>query len=632
MKKHWFRTVCIIVVFLVILYYLLPLIAKQKYAICNLEVYDQNNEKIYEVTEQEYKLGSNKFGLDFDNAISGATINDTITVEGRLPDEILRNLDVEVDFTQNQLIKAKLVNRVSKSVLPSWFSKKELKLGLDLQGGMHLVLDVDTKGLSKDAAESSVKGALEIIRNRIDQFGVSEPTIQKIGSARILVQLPGLRDANRAKGLIGKTALLEFSLLANNEDIKETVDALDSYLKNNYEKYAFLKKVEEEKATAVEEALLEKPEELADTTSETTDTTGVIEDESKYNNLFSSLIAVYGSELVVKPENLPLFKKLISLPEIKKVMPSGIKILLGKINPKDIYGARPVYFLYDKVELTGASLKSADVRIGQGMDPKTANKPYVSLQFDNEGARIFSNVTGQHIKERLAIVLDNIVHSAPVIQDKIRGGNAQITGNFDMKEAKDLAIVLRAGNLPAPVNIIEERTVGPSLGSDSIKAGVNAALIGMIVVVLFMMIYYKISGVIADFALLCNIFIILGALTMLNASLTLPGIAGIILTIGMAVDANVLIFERIREEIRSGKTVRTAIDNGYKRAVITIVDANITTLITAIVLYQFGTGPIKGFAVTLSLGILASMFTAIVVTRAIFDNIVTRKARKTLSI
>lgn len=632
MKKHWFRTVCIIVVFLVIIYYLLPLVAKQKYAICNLEFYDQNNEKIYEVTEQEYQIGSNKFGLDFDNAISGATINDTITVEGRLPDEILRNLDVEVDFTQKQLIKAKLVNRISKSVLPSWFSKKELKLGLDLQGGMHLVLDVDTKGLSKDAAESSVKGALEIIRNRIDQFGVSEPTIQKIGSARILVQLPGLRDANRAKDLIGKTALLEFNLLASNEDIKETVDALDSYLKNNYEKYAFLKKVEEEKATAVEEALLEKPEELADTTSETADTTGVIEDESEYNNLFSSLIAVFGSELVVKPENLPLFKKLISLPEIKKVIPSGITILLGKINPEDIYGTRPVYFLYDKVELTGASLKSADVRIGQGMDPKTANKPYVSLQFDNEGARIFSNVTGQHIKERLAIVLDNIVHSAPVIQDKIRGGNAQITGNFDMKEAKDLAIVLRAGNLPAPVNIVEERTVGPSLGSDSIKAGFKAALIGMIIVVLFMMVYYKLSGLIADFALICNILIIMAALTMLNASLTLPGIAGIILTIGMAVDANVLIFERIREEIRSGKTVRTAIDNGYKKAVITIADANITTLITAIVLYQFGTGPIKGFAVTLSLGILASMFTAIVVTRAIFDNIVTRKAMKTLSI
>ncbi|MCK4358031.1 MAG: protein translocase subunit SecD [Candidatus Cloacimonetes bacterium] len=632
MKKHWFRTLCIVVVFLVTVYYLLPLVAKQKYAICNLEVYDQNNEKIYEVTEQEYKIGSNIFGSDFDEVISTASINDTIAVEGRLPDEILRNLDVEIDFTQNQLIKAELVEKTSKTVLPAWFSKKELKLGLDLQGGMHLVLEVDTEGLSKDVAESSVKGALEIIRNRIDQFGVSEPTIQKTGSERILVQLPGLRDANRAKELIGKTALLEFNLLANNEDLKETVETLDDYLKNNYEKYAFLEKIEEEKATALEEALLEKPEEPIDTTSETTDTTKVIGDESQYKNLFSSLIAVYGSELVIKPENLPLFRKLIALPEIEEVMPSGIKIVLGKINPKDIYGTRPVYFLYDKVELTGASLKSADVRIGQGMDPKTANQPYVSLNFDNEGARIFSNVTGQHIKERLAIVLDNIVHSAPVIQDKIRDGNAQITGISEMEEAKDLAIVLQAGNLPAPVNIIEERTVGPSLGSDSIKAGFKAAMIGMIIVVFFMMIYYKLSGLIADFALMCNILIIMAALTMLNASLTLPGIAGIILTIGMAVDANVLIFERIREELRSGKTVRTAIDNGYKRAIITIADANITTLITAIVLYQFGTGPIKGFAVTLSLGILASMFTAIVVTRAIFDSIVTRKAIKTLSI
>ncbi len=441
-----------------------------------------------------------------------------------------------------------------------------------------------------------------------------------------------MRDARRAKELIGKTALLEFNLLVNNEDLRESVETLDDYLKNNYEKYAFLKKIEEEKATALEEALLEKPEEPADTTREATDTTKVIADESQYKNLFSSLIAVYGSELVIKPENLSLFRKLIALPEIKEVMPSGIKIVLGKINPKDIYGARPVYFLYDKVELTGASLKSADVRIGQGMDPKTANQPYVSLKFDNEGARIFSNVTGQHIKERLAIVLDNIVHSAPVIQDKIRDGNAQITGNFEMEEAKDLAIVLQAGNLPAPVNIIEERTVGPSLGSDSIRAGFKAAMIGMIIVVVFMMIYYKLSGFIADFALMCNILIIMAALTMLNASLTLPGIAGIILTIGMAVDANVLIFERIREELRSGKTVRTAIANGYKRAIVTIADANITTLITAIVLYQFGTGPIKGFAVTLSLGILASMFTAIVVTRAIFDNIVARKAIKTLSI
>ncbi|MBC8525769.1 MAG: protein translocase subunit SecD [Candidatus Cloacimonetes bacterium] len=628
MKKNWFRTVCIIVVFLVTFYYLLPLIGKKQYSICNIEVYNQDSVKIYEVTEQEYKIGSNLFGPEFDESIKIADIGDSITVKGRIPDDILRNLDVEIDWDENQIIKAKLVERTAKVELPSWFSKKELKLGLDLQGGMHLMLEVDTEELSKEAAESSVKGALEIIRNRIDQFGVSEPAIQKISKNRILVQLPGLRDANRAKDLIGKTALLEFNLAANNEDITKTVEAIDSYLKNNYDKYAYLGEIEEE-ATALEEALFEIPEEPVDSTA---DTTLVSTDEEKHEHLFSSLIAIYGQNFVVKPENMKLFRKIIALPEVMNIIPSGIMILMGKVNPKDIYGTRPVYFLYDTVELTGASLKSADVRIGQGMDPKTAGKPYVSLQFNNQGAGIFSKVTGEHRKERLAIVLDDIVHSAPVIQDKIRDGNAQITGNFTMNEAKDLAIVLQAGNLPAPVNIIEERTVGPSLGSDSIRAGFKAALIGLIIVTLFMLIYYKLSGFIADIALICNVLIIMAVLTMLNAALTLPGIAGIILTIGMAVDANVLIFERIREELRSGKTVRTAVDNGYKRAIITIADANITTLITAIVLYQFGTGPIKGFAVTLSIGILASMFTAIVFTKAVFDGIIKRKVRTSLSI
>ncbi len=540
---------------------------------------------------------------------------------------MLRSYEGDLDFTQNQLIQAEVVEKTSKVELPSWFSKKELKLGLDLQGGMHLVLEVDTDGLTSDVASSAVSSAQKIITNRIDQFGVAEPTIQKVGSKRILVQLPGLRDAARAKELIGKTALLEFRLVANNQDISSAVEAIDQYLKSNYDKYAYLKQIEEEESSAVEEALLS---EEADSTADST--AAVKEEDTSHDHLFSSLVSVYGQRLIVRKENLELFKKIIDLPEVKEAMPEGIIILLGKSDQKNLPGARPVYFLYDKVELTGASLKSADVRIGQGMDPKIANKPYVSLQLDNEGSRIFANVTGNHINEQLAIVLDNVVQTAPVINDKIRDGNAMITGIPDMDEAKDLAIVLNAGNLPAPVNIVEERTVGPTLGSDSISAGFKAAVIGLALVVIFMIIYYKLSGVIADIALFGNVLIILAALTMLNASLTMPGIAGIILTIGMAVDANVLIFERIREELRAGKTVRTAVDNGYKRAVITIADANITTLITAVVLYQFGTGPIRGFAVTLSIGILASMFTAIVVTKAIFDGVITRKARKSLSI
>lgn len=624
MRKHWFRTVCIILVLVVTAYYLLPMVARHQYVVCNIEVFDENNEKIYEVNREEYRIGSEEFGKEFDNLLQEARVNDTIEARVPLPDRLLRNIEADIDFLEDQLVRAHIVEKESRSALPSWFGDKQLKLGLDLQGGTHLVFEVETEGLTDDQIDSATRGALEVIRNRIDEFGVAEPIIQRVGENRILVQLPGMRDPERAKELIGKTAILEFKLVAKNEDIQHAVATLDEYLKSNYEKFAFLHEAEAEEASAVEEALLETEEEA--------DTTALgIEGQSR-DKLFSSLISVYGSEFVVTPENIGVVRTLLSLPEIQEALPSGIEIVFGNVDPQNPYGARPIYFLYDKAELTGAMLESADVRIGQGMDPQTANKPYVSLKFNNEGARIFSNVTGQHVNERLAIVLDNVVYSAPVIQQKIRGGEAQITGNFTMEEARDLTIVLKAGNLPVPVNIIEERTVGPSLGSDSIQAGFRAGIIGLLIVVIFMAIYYKLSGLIADLALICNIFIILAVLTILNATLTLPGIAGMILTIGMAVDANVLIFERIREELRTKKTVRTAIDNGYKNAIITIIDANITTLIAAIVLYQFGTGPIRGFAVTLSIGILASMFTAIILTRAIFDSITKRKALQKLSI
>ena len=260
------------------------------------------------------------------------------------------------------------------------------------------------------------------------------------------------------------------------------------------------------------------------------------------------------------------------------------------------------------------------------------NEPYVSIDFDKKGARIFERVTAENVKKRLAIVLDDKVYSAPVIQEKISGGAARITGNFSTNEAHDLAIVLRAGALPAPVNIIEERTVGPSLGADSIKKGIISMIVGGLLVVVFMFIYYNASGLIADFALILNILLIAGGLAAFQATLTLPGIAGIILTIGMAVDANVLIFERIREEIGLGKTPRAAVDAGYQRATLTILDANVTTLIAALVLFQFGTGPIKGFAVTLSLGVLASLFTALILTRSIFDYLLMQRKIKKISI
>ncbi|MFP3869768.1 MAG: protein translocase subunit SecD [Syntrophobacteria bacterium] len=397
---------------------------------------------------------------------------------------------------------------------------------------VHLELKKDQVRHIKNLA---VAQGLETIRNRIDQFGVSEPDIRTQGKNRILVQLPGIKDPQRAIDLIGKTALLEFKLVDEEHSVQEALEGK---------------------------------------------------------------------------------------------VPPGSKIYHGRrVDPATGKVSRATYLLKERTVLTGEYLTNAEVRIDSQF-----NRPYVALSFDKRGAKIFERITGEHVKERLAIVLDDNVYSAPVIQDRISGGSAVIEGQFTMEEAKDLAVVLRAGSLPAPVKILEERTVGPSLGRDSIQKGLFSMAVGGALVVIFMVMYYGLSGVIADLALVLNIILIMAGLAALRATLTLPGIAGIILTIGMAVDANVLIFERVREEIRLGKTPRAAIDGGYSKATLTILDANVTTLIAAIVLFQFGTGPVRGFAVTLSLGIAASMFTAIFGSRIIFDYLLQKRRLKKLSI
>ncbi|MCD6181044.1 MAG: protein translocase subunit SecD [Candidatus Cloacimonetes bacterium] len=501
---------------------------------------------------------------------------------------------------------------------------KHLKLGLDLQGGSQIQLEVDFSELqlNEKDKDDAVRTAERIIRNRIDQFGVSEPSIQRVGQTnRIIVQLPGLKDPSRAKDLIGQQAMLEFKLLAPAEDVKATYASLDAYLKEHVEDYAFLKYLEdgEEGEEEVEDVFAEEEEDVED-------------DYVPYSDLFTTLTSGDGMNGYIEYKDLANLRKLLADEAFMAQVPAGFTLAIGKEDRSDPRAARPVYVLYEKTEISGKYLENAKVRIGQGMNPKTKGKPYISLKFNKRGAKRFATITGQNIKKRLAIVLDDIVYSAPTIQDKIPTGDASITGIPSLEEAQDLAIVLSAGNLPAPVNIIEERTVGPTLGKDSIKSGVLAAVIGMIMVVLFMLIYYGLSGLIADIALLVNIGFILATMTMLEGTLTMPGIAGMILTIGMAVDANVIIFERIRENLAQGKTIRTAVDGGFSRALITIVDANITTLITALVLYQFGTGPIKGFAVTLSIGIIGSMFASIVLAKAIFDGFITNVKRDKLSI
>ena len=508
------------------------------------------------------------------------------------------------------------------SNLPSFWTSKRLKLGLDLQGGSQIQLEVDFTDLElpEKEKEDAVKTALQIIRNRIDQFGVSEPTLQRVGNTnRIIIQLPGLKDPSRAKDLIGKTALLEFKLLANSEQIQETYEKLDKFLAENIEKYDYLEEFSD----------VDTEEEALDILGSEEDT---VDEEEITNRVFTNLTTSDdGYPMIIQYENIPEFKQLLKDKDFQKQIPAGIQIALGKQDKNDPYNVRPVYVLKQRAEITGQYLEKAMTKIGQGYSPKDQG-PYIYLQFNKTGSKKFKNITGQNLDKKLAILLDDIVFIAPTIESRIPNGEARITGSFTIEECHDLVIVLNAGSLPAPVNIIEERTVGPTLGSDSIQAGILAAIIGMVAIFLFMLIYYGVSDFFADIAVVINMGFIIAIMTMLEGTLTMPGIAGMILTIGMAVDANVIIFERIRENLKLGKTIRTAVDGGFSRALVTILDANITTLITALVLYQFGTGPIKGFAVTLSIGIIGSMFASIVLVKAIFDGFVTNIARNKLSI
>ncbi len=460
---------------------------------------------------------------------SVASLQDGL-VEKKIPVEsVIRTGPTQITFQfQNGELKTQIQKMIDDYPI---FSEKESA------GSANKLVWELKEAESKRIKDSAINQALETIRNRIDQFGVAEPIVQRQGLKQIVVQLPGVKEPKRARDLIKETALLEFKML--DEDNQAKLDL---------------------------------------------------------------------------PAAIPRDKEAEVLKQAEGKLPVGDEILFERgVSKETGLEFRVPYLVKKRVMLTGDVLSDARVSIGQ------FNDPYVSITFDGKGGREFERITGDNIKKRMAVVLDNTIYSAPVIQDRITGGRAQITGSFSMQEANDLAIVLRAGALPAPLKIIQDLTVGPSLGKDSIEKGIQATLFAGAMVVIFMIVYYRLSGVIADFALVLNLLCLMGALSALNATLTLPGIAGIVLTIGMGVDSNVLIFERIREELRLGKAVRLAIDGGYDKALLTIVDSHVTTLITGVALFLFGTGPIKGFAVTLCLGIGINLFTALIGTKVIFD-------------
>ncbi|MEO8513075.1 MAG: protein translocase subunit SecD [Ignavibacteria bacterium] len=650
----------------------------------------------------------------------------------------------------NQQDSAAFFDKYSNDILKA--RDNRIKLGLDLQGGMYVIMEVDIakllndlakkqdetlkqvldgvsdqtknsdedfvdlvdlrlkeKGLSlkayygeirdddskikkdlKTEVENAIDRAIQVVRNRIDQYGVSEPVIQKKGSSRLVVELPGVSNVTEVRKLLQGTALLEFKLVIDPQiavKVMEKVNTflaggnLDSLIKadslSKITKVDTTKKKDTSKLTdknvkkdsttitntkdTTKKDITKKDSTKKDTKKDTakknttkkdsikpsdsnmtglTDSNGnpvdtnqqLSEEEFKKKNPWFYLVRPQqfkdGSlAWFVRETDKPKVLKILERREIQDLIPTDVSFAFSNRSTFVDAGEKiyQFYVLKKDPELTGGVVINARSNI----DP-TSNSAVVYMEMNSDGAADWARITGSNINKQIAIVLDNVVYSAPVVRSKITGGNSQIEGMANIQEAKLLEIVLKAGALPAPLTIIEERTVGPSLGEDSIQKGLYSSMIALILVALFMIFYYHFAGGVADLALIFNMLFVMGVMASFHATLTLPGLAALILTIGMSVDSNVLIYERIREELAGGKPLRTAIEIGYKKAFSAILDSHVTSLITAVILYQFGTGPIQGFALTLIIGLIANLFTAIVITRIIFD-IMTEKGKTTIN-
>jgi SecD/SecF fusion protein len=562
---------------------------------------------------QEARQERIKLGLDLQGGMRVVLEVNT----GKLLEKLVKDPDQTFkDILKAAQQEAALSDESVVDILARMFQERGIRLSRYF-GSVREDDDEIISGLKSDA-EDAVSRAMEIIRNRVDQYGVAEPSIQRQGNRRIIVELPGVAREEEAKQLLQGTALLEFRLVKDPEFTISVMKNIDNALAG---------KVIEDSTGA--DTSLASNEVTNDTTAlqDTTQKELTQEEFKKEHPFFSvALINPEGNtaDAYVREDERNKLTSMLNDPEVQRVIPNNVEFVFDAkpVTYQEGKGIYRMYLVNKTPELTGGVITDANANI----NPNTS-APIVNMEMNSEGATEWARITGANVGKRIAIMLDGVVFSAPNVKGKIPGGRSQIEGIENMDEAKLLEIVLKAGALPAPVDIIEERTVGPSLGQDSVSSGFNSVALGYIIVGLFMIIYYQKAGGIAAATLVFTVLFILGVLAGFNATLTLPGIAGIILTIGMAVDANVLIYERIREELLTGKTIKASVDSGYAKAYSAIFDSNITTFFTGIILYQFGTGPIQGFALTLMIGIGASLFSALVVARLIFDYMVSKGAK-----
>ena len=680
MKKNLFRIILTVVFIAAAIMYLLPTyqdyqINKQLAGLTgqdSLDFVTKNADKI-----RKSRDGRIKLGLDLKGGMYVVLDVDVV----KLLQDLTKKKD---DQTLNQILdELRNVPETSDVPLIDVLKQKLKEKGLTLKSYYGEVRDseADVEAKLNKEIDNSIDRAVEIVRNRIDQYGVAEPQIQKIGGKRIIVELPGINNPGEVRKLLQGTALLQFQLLKDPESAvkvmqsinsvlvgKEITDStksgnkLDSLKNKNLSstKDSILKETagkNEIKKDTTKKDITKKETNKKDTgkkdstktnkkdTTKKTDTSKLASDtnnlkdtsqanlsEEEFKLKFPFFYLVRLNEQsgtadgYVREQDKEKVDLILKREDVKAIIPSDVMFAWSQRSFES--GGEKIFTLYclkKDAELTGKVIEDAKSNI----DPQS-NTPIVSMSMSTEGSADWARITGANINKRCAIVLDNVVYSAPVIRSKISGGNSQIEGMGSVQEAKLLEIVLKAGALPAPLKIAEERSIGPSLGEDSIRKGITSSLVALLLVALFMIVYYRTGGSIADLALIINVLFVVGIMASFKATLTLPGIAGLVLTLGMAVDTNVLIFERIREEMGSGKPFRTSVDIGYKKAFSAIIDSHVTSIITGIILYQFGSGPIQGFALTLLFGLAANLFTAIVITHFIFDMLIEKGKHVTI--